>query len=389
LHLLVLLGLAASAATTMAAEAQAGRLSIEIQYFEVQRPARPTLSNMIRPAPDRGIQGARLGLQDDNSTGRFLKHRYKLTTRIVPAAADWRAAAHAVLAGPGRFIVINAPAPVVRLMAGDPAARDKILINAGSGDDALRRTLCAPNLFHTLPSRAMRADALLQFFVKRRWRRLFLVAGRRPGDIKFAASLKRAIAKFGARLVAEKTWLADADLRRNAVREVPLFTQGADYDALIVADEDRDFGQYFLYNTWLPRPVAGSHGLQAVAWSPVVEQWGAAQLQRRFRKLAKRGMTGLDYAAWVAVRAIGEAVTRLKTVDAAAIRDFLRSDKFALGGFKGRKLSFRSWNGQLRQPIPLVHATAVVAVAPIAGYLHRRTELDTLGFDKRETECGR
>jgi ABC transporter substrate binding protein (PQQ-dependent alcohol dehydrogenase system) len=99
-------------------------------------------------------------------------------------------------------------------------------------------------------------------------------------------------------------------------------------------------------------------------------------------------MTGLDYAAWAAVRSIGEAVTRLKSADAAAVRDFLRSDKFALAGFKGRKLSFRAWNGQLRQPIPLVHETAVVAVAPIAGYLHRYTELDTLGVDRRETDCG-
>jgi hypothetical protein len=347
-----------------AAEGAADRITIPITYLEVKRPRTPTLSNTIRPAPDRGLQGARLGVLDNNSTGRFLKHDYRLTTRFVPATADWRAAAREVLAGPSPFIVINAPAPVVRFMAGDPAARGKILVNAGTGDDDLRRTLCAPHLFHTLPSRAMRADALLQFLVKRRWRRLFLVVGRRAGDTKLAASLKRAVAKFRARLVAEKTWLADADLRRNAAREAPLFTQGPDYDAVIVADEDRDFGQYLLYNTWLPRPVAGSHGLQPVAWSPVVEHWGA-------------------------VRSIGEAVTRLKTAEPGAVGTFLRSDKFALAGFKGRKLSFRSWNGQLRQPIPLVHATAVVAVAPIAGYLHRRTELDTLGFDRRKTECGR
>ncbi len=388
LHLLVLLGLLSSAAAGKAAGAQSGRLSVEIQYFEVKRPLRPTLSNLVRPPVDRGLQGARLGIHDNNSTGRFLGHHYRFATRIIPAEADWRSAAREVLAGPASFVVINAPAPVVRMMARDPAAKGKILINTGSGDDDLRRTLCAPGLFHTLPSRAMRADALLQFLVKRRWTRLFLVAGRRPGDAKFAASLKRAAAKFRARLVAGKTWIGDADLRRNAAREAPRFTQGPDYDALIVADEDRDFGQYLLYNTWLPRPVAGSVGLQPVAWSPVVEQWGAAQLQRRFRKIARRGMTSLDYAAWAAVRSIGEAITRLKTAEPGKVRAFLHSEKFALAGFKGRKLSFRSWNGQLRQPIPLVHETAVVAVAPIAGYLHRLTELDTLGFDRRETECG-
>jgi len=389
LHLFALLGLVATTAASGAADAPPDHISVEIQYLEVKRPERPTLSNLVRPAGDRGLQGARLGLRDNNSTGRFLKHDYSLATRIVPAEADWRAAVRAVLSGPATFVVVNAPAAVVRVMAGDPAAKGKIIFNAGSGDDELRGTLCAPNLFHTLPSRAMRADALLQFFVQRRWTHLYLVTGRHPGDVKFAASLRRAAAKFRARLVAEKTWLADVDLRRNAAREAPRFTQGPEYDVLIVADEDKDFGQYLLYNTWLPRPVAGSHGLQPVAWSPVVEQWGAAQLQRRFRKLAKRGMTSLDYAAWAAVRSIGESITRLKTVEPGAVGRFLRSDKFALAGFKGRKLSFRSWNGQLRQPIPLVHETAVVAVAPITGYLHRRTELDTLGFDERETACGR
>ena len=70
------------------------------------------------------------------------------------------------------------------------------------------------------------------------------------------------------------------------------------YDALLVADEVHDFGRYVLYNTWQARPVAGSEGLSAVTWSPVIEQWGAAQLQSRFEETAGRGMQPQDYAAW-------------------------------------------------------------------------------------------
>jgi ABC transporter substrate binding protein (PQQ-dependent alcohol dehydrogenase system) len=127
--------------------------------------------------------------------------------------------------------------------------------------------------------------------------------------------------------------------------------------------------------------------LRAVAWSPVVEQWGAAQLQRRFVKSAGRGMGAVDYALWAAVRSVGEAVTRTKSADPAVLREYLMSDAFELAGFKGRKMTFRPWNGQMRQPIPLVHSDAIAALAPIEGFLHQRTELDTLGQDEAEADC--
>jgi len=156
---------------------------------------------------------------------------------------------------------------------------------------------------------------------------------------------------------------------------------------VLVADEDQDFGHFLLYNTWLARPVAGSAGLRPVVWSPVIEQWGALQLQSRFRKLAQRDMTGVDYANWAAIRSIGEAVTRLNTNEPDKVLTYLLGDKFELAGFKGNSLTYRKWNGQLRQTVPLVHAHAVTANAPIEGFLHQLTELDTLGVDKPQSLC--
>ena len=189
-------------------------------------------------------------------------------------------------------------------------------------------------------------------------------------------------------IVDKKRWSFDTDLRRSAQREVPLFTQVGDYDAVVVADELGDFGEFLLYNTWLPRPVVGTQGLTPVAWHRVVEQWGAAQLQRRFDKQARRWMNSTDYAAWAALRSIGEAVATLnKTEPCNGIRQHLLSEKFQLAGFKGRKLSYRPWNGQLRQPISLVHPRALVSQSPQEGFLHPQTELDTLGFDRPESQC--
>ena len=95
----------------------------------------------------------------------------------------------------------------------------------------------------------------------------------------------------------------------------------------------------------------------------------------------------IDYAAWAAVRSIGEAVTRTNSGDMGKVREYMLSEKFQLAGFKGRKLTFRGWNGQLRQPIPLTHPRSVVALAPLEGFLHQRNELDTLGLDEPESRC--
>jgi ABC transporter substrate binding protein (PQQ-dependent alcohol dehydrogenase system) len=154
-----------------------------------------------------------------------------------------------------------------------------------------------------------------------------------------------------------------------------------------VADEQGLFGEYLEYRTWLARPVVGTQGLIASAWHKTHEQWGAAQIQNRFQALAKRSMEEQDYGAYLAVRAIGEAATRTKSNELDTISRYLRSAQFTLQGYKGNPLSFRSWDGQLRQSILLVAPRSFVASAPIEGFLHPKTELDTLGFDQNESMC--
>jgi ABC transporter substrate binding protein (PQQ-dependent alcohol dehydrogenase system) len=156
---------------------------------------------------------------------------------------------------------------------------------------------------------------------------------------------------------------------------------------VLVADERGDFGEYLPYQTWYPRPVAGTQGLTPTAWHKTVETFGAAQLQKRFEAHAQRWMNDRDYAAWIAVRSIASAVSKLRQADAAAIHQLALSDQLPLDGFKGRKLSFRSWNGQLRQPIPLVQPRALVSTSPQEGFLHPSSELDSLGYDAPEVSC--
>lgn len=361
-------------------------LEVKIIYLEQQRERPPVLSNLVVHPQDEGEQGALLGIADNNTTGKFLKHNYAIEKFIVPIDEDIIAVASTALTG-ANLVVANVATEQLLQIVDLPEAQDDLFFNAGSTATALRHNNCRQNMLHTLPSRAMLTDALMQFFSKRKWDSLYLLQGNRDVDALYADSIRASAKKYRLSIDHEKQWIDDADMRRNASAEIPKFTQARKYDVIVVADEDDDFGQYVLYNAWLPRPVAGTAGLESVAWDRVVEQWGAAQLQSRFQELTQRSMTSIDYAAWAAVRSIGEAVTRSKVTETDAIREYLLSDKFALAGFKGAKMTYRTWNGQLRQPIPLVHPQSVVALAPIEGFLHHKTELDTLGLDQPESEC--
>lgn len=361
-------------------------LEVKIGYLSLEQDKGPVLSNILPEPDDAGEQGATLAIADSNTTGRFLKQNYTLTAARSDQFEAVLNSARQQLADGIYYFVTDLPATELSQLSAELG--DKALIlNAGAQDDALRTEQCLPNVLHTTPSRAMLTDALGQWLKARRMTRWLLITGSTEDDQAYAQALKRAAKRFGHTIVAEKAWSFDTDLRRTAQTEMPLFTQTKEYDVVVVADERGDFGEYVLFNTWLPRPVVGTQGLTPVTWHRVVEQWGAAQLQSRFEKQANRWMNGKDYAAWAAVRTVAEAVTRTNTTDLTTVRNFIASDQFELAAFKGRKLNYRGWSGQLRQPIPLVHPRSLVSQSPQEGFLHPETELDTLGFDAPESQC--
>lgn len=360
-------------------------LAVRIGYLAYRPDTGPLLSNVIPEPSDAGLRGAELAIADSNTTGRFLKHSYSLQSAEGETPDALLEAARALHAKGLRLFIVDTPAASLQQLA--EAMPDSLLINAGSPDDRLRTARCLPNVLHTLPSRSMLADALAQFLAVRRWKRWLLISGPTADDQAYVTALKRAAKRFGHRIIEEKPWTFDNDQRRTAQADMPLFTQADEYDVVVVADERGDFGEYVPYHTWLPRPVAGTQGLTPTGWHKTVETYGAAQLQKRFEAHAQRWMNDRDFAAWIGVRSLATAITKLGTDDAQAIRDLSLSETLPVDGFKGRKLTFRSWNGQLRQPIPLVHPRGLVSNSPQEGFLHPTSELDTLGFDRPESEC--
>lgn len=362
-------------------------VKIRIAYLAqiIERP--PKLSNLDIPPDDDGLAGGMLSIKDNNTTGRFMNQEFELTGLTVAPDGDPLAAFNTLVDQGIQFVVLNVPADTLLAIADTAKTRNVLLFNAGSPDDRLRQRDCRDNVIHTLPSRAMLADGLAQYLVTKKWRKWFLVTGRREGDRLFGDAVRQSAKKFGAKIMAEKTWDYGPDARRTAQSEVPVFTQGVDYDILVVADEIGEFGEYLAYRTWDARPVAGTQGLTPTSWHRTHERWGAAQLQSRFLKTFKRTMTPLDYQVWAPIRAVGEGATRTNSGEFVQIRDYIKSSDFELAGFKGQKLTLRNWNWQLRQPILLSAPRALVSVSPQTGFLHQTSLLDTMGIDQPQSEC--
>jgi ABC transporter substrate binding protein (PQQ-dependent alcohol dehydrogenase system) len=361
--------------------------TVKVAYFTQTQAPPPALSDLEPFIPNKGLPGAELAVSDNNTTGQFIKQNYSLIKIVVPLKNDITQAFVQQITADTPFVLVNLPAAQINKLADLPQAKQKLIFDVASMDDALRNEQCRANVLHLLPSRAMRADALAQFMVKKRWINWFLVVGATPEDKLYAAAIKRAAKRFGIKIIAEKPWTHTFDARRTEQADVPVFTQGIDYDVLVVADEQGLFGEYLDYRTWIPRPVIGTQGLVATAWHKTHEQWGAIQIQNRFFAQTGRAMEEQDYGAYLAVRAIGEAAVRTHSNQMNVIKNYLFSEPFALQGYKGNPLSFRAWDGQLRQPVLLAAPRSLVAVAPIDGFLHPKTELDTLGFDQPESTC--
>ena len=373
--------------------AAADPVEIGIGYLR-RAGAKPTLSLVEQPAADDGLAGARLAIEDNNTTGKFLNQHFTLEELRLKAGEDAATAARTLADRNIGFIIADLPADALLETADAVSDRGIVLFNAGAIDDRLREEDCRTNVIHVAPTRSMLADALAQYLVWKQWKRWFMVVGSHDEDKSYAQALRRAASRFGAKIVQERVFEDTGGARRTdsgvtlIQRQMPVLTQQAPaYDILVAADESEVFAAYLPYRTWDPRPVAGSAGLVPKSWDAAQDQWGAVQMQNRFLKLNSRHMTALDMQAWTAARMIGEAASRVNSADRRTLLEFLKGPDFSVAAFKGQRLTLRPWNLQLRQPILLVDGRMVVSVSPQEGFLHQVSELDTLGVDQPETRC--
>ena len=354
----------------------------------------PTIYSINPEIINNGILGSRMGIKDNNTTGKFTNQNFELIEQNIMPNESAKEIFEKFRKDKYKFFILNVSKDDFNKILSSDLLEDALLINTSLKDNDLRNEKCNKQILHTAPSYRMLSDALTQFLKKKNWVKLLLISGVNERDKQFADSIKVSSKRFGLKIINEKIWDFNHDFRRSADLEVVKFTQGEKYEVLVLADEGNtfgdsgnSFGDYIPYRTWKPTIVVGGEVLKPTSWHFAHEQWGGNQMQSRFLKDSKRLMTNIDFNSWVGVRAIGEAITRTKSLDSKIVLDKIMDEKFNLAAYKGKPVSFRKWNGQLRQPILLVTPRALVSVSPQIGFVHPRTELDTLGIDQPDTKC--
>ena len=378
-----------------AAPKEAASPPVPIVYLGKQYEEPLPLSYAEEIITDKGIQGARLMIKEANQAGAFVGHTFELVEAVVPEDGDVVAKAKEVLKNGDAFIIADLEAPDLLAVADLPEAKNSILMNIRANDTALRQEECRQNVFHIIPDWAMRADALAQYLIWKKWPRWFVIKRDTPQDQDYMAMVQRSAKRYGGKVVEDRVYSLPPGARnldsghQQVQSQIPMETQGApDHDVVWVINVEDDFGDYLMYRTDQPRPVVGTQGLQAVAWDKSYTESGAMHLQNAIPRIANRKATERDYTGWLGVRSLTDSIMRSGKTAVADVKAFLLSPDFKLEAFKGQPLSFRDWDHQMRQPIILGGGTRVpVSTSPQEGFLHETNLTDTLGFDRPETRC--
>jgi ABC transporter substrate binding protein (PQQ-dependent alcohol dehydrogenase system) len=341
----------------------------------------------ISPAKNP-VEGARLGIEDLKIVDDAVGITITLDEQRATDAADAIAKVQAMAAAGERFVIVDLPGDVVAQLA--PATKDlKVtLLNATAPQDALRE-LCLPTLMHAGASDRMVADTFTQFLRHRNWTKVLMLVGKLPRDVEIANAFEASAKRLRLNIVARTEFTTSTDPANREQNNTMLITGGKDYDVVYIADSQGDYARYLNYATQQPRPVIGSTGLEASEWHWSWDRDGATQVTLRFQRLAEGGrpMTGEDWSTWIAAKAIATAYAKARSDDPDKIDAYLKGSRFTIDGSKGYRMDFRPWDRQLRMPMVLATANAVIESAPFPEFLHQTNELDTLGVDQPESKC--
>lgn len=385
----------AKADSANAATTGAEKKTMEVVYLSKEYEDPLPLSYAEKVITDKGIQGARQMLKEANLAGSFLGFEYELEEAILPEDDDVVAKAKELLAAGKRFFVADLEPDDLLAVADLPEAKDAIILNIRTSATRLRQEECRQNVFHIIPDFAMRADAIAQYLILKKWRNWYVMRRDTPEDQDYLAQVQRSAKRFGGKVVEDHLYDLPPGARNLDSGHQQIQAQMAqeterspEHDVVWAINSDDDFGDYLMYRTTLPRPVVGTQGLQATAWDKSYTESGGMRFQRAIPRIANRPPVERDYTGWLGLRTLSEAAQKSGSVDPKDVKEYMLSDKFRLEAFKGQALSFRTWDQQMRQPVILGGGTRVpVSTSPQEGFLHPKYVTDTLGFDEPESKC--
>jgi ABC-type branched-subunit amino acid transport system substrate-binding protein len=319
------------------------------------RPARADLRigllNPPGPQAPSILRGAQMGAAEAEQLAQMFGKRVELvapklagTEGVAAAAAGLVKDGVAVLVGGGDLVAAEALREVAR---GGKA----LFLNVGCPADRLRSERCDRHTFHLHASLQMHAGAAAFWLAEeKKLKRWAVLAG--------SEDLRRPLAAFAA--------MRGATVVEDVTQAEALWVglPGTGGELAILAPEAGV----------VPTPEAAASGVRPLMWHHTLERYSARELNNRHRRRFDEPLDGASWSAWAALKLVGEALLRQGPTPRALV-EYLESEP-PFDGHKGRALTFRKEDHQLRQPMYLwrpgkagAEAGEVVAEVPRAGDL--------------------
>jgi ABC-type branched-subunit amino acid transport system substrate-binding protein len=249
------------------------------------------------------------------------------------------------------------------------AQQERLLcLNTTARGSELRGEKCHRSTFHVEPDLAMYTQAMGQWLVQNNHKRWYYVVSEAGFGQEIYHRSRRFLQHQGG-----------ADLGRSMVtagqsdyQGVLAHLGGVEAEAVVVALKGEEL-QHFLKQyqaSGLKTLLAGIpldmialwqvsldslQGVWVASWYHGLERFSARELNRRFYRRFEKPAEGFAWTNWAAVKLVVEGVLRSGSTEAAALVSYLAGAP-PFDGHKGRSLTFREWNHQLRQPLYVLKA---------------------------------
>ena len=141
----------------------------------------------------------------------------------------------------------------------------------------------------------------------------------------------------------------------------------------------------------LAQAKASPGNATVMLWHESLERYGAGQLNPRFRDRFGTAMSPEAWTGWIAVKIAAETCFRARTCEAAELLAALERPTARFDGHKGRPLSFRPGDHQLRQPLYVIRhddpSRDVIEVPERTAGMTAAEQLDQLGAPGADSAC--
>jgi ABC-type branched-subunit amino acid transport system substrate-binding protein len=346
------------------------RLAVKAVAAQQQPPSRVRIGHLSRrqgPSAEMAsyaIMGAQLGAEEADVTAGMFGTKVELIIEDAATPENLLPLARKLSTQEHLSAIIAALDDPTTASLSAFAQRERVVcLNTAARGGDLRGEKCHRSTFHVEPDLAMYAHAIGQWLVQNNRKRWHYVVSDGSAGQEIYHRANRFLQHHGGtdhgRFVITPG--------QSDFRDVLAHLARGDAEAIVVALEGEAL-RYFLQQykasglsmllagvpldmiaLWQASPES-LQGVWVTSWYHGLERFSARELNRRFFRRFEKPAEGFAWTNWAAVKLVIEGVLRSASTEATTLISYLEGAP-PFDGHKGRALTFRDWNHQLRQPL--------------------------------------